>query len=548
MGAGFSEGMKTARAARILFGVALLASAALLLHYRLDIGFVADDWAFLRDRSLGGLDSLLIPENENIVILQAAVYRIFYILFGIQSSASLQIASLVFFLLSVVAFYAWIRERVGEWAAAIASIPILFLGTAYQDLLWAFQMGYTVSILAGLTALIALERNARFSQPVALVAILVSVTTSSLGLPFLAGAAVILVSRDGWEGLFNYVLLAPFLVFLVWWVGWGRTADSHLSLTNLLHAPAFVAESVKSVVMGLTGLHRTDSVAGDVLAWVISGALFAAVSFSLIRRKRLPLPLLVALAVGLAFWVLTAANQAPGMFTREADQSRYQYPGAVFLLMILAGAFDGYRPGRNWLTGLASLAAVSVACSLGTLSEGRKILIDISVTPKASLTAMDIAGEEAIPGYQVRLTPYLPIFMSQQRFREVEERYGRAGWSEEQIADQSDEVRRLVDAELVAALGIVPRPGRAGGSSGCRTVKLNPAGSEIASVSAGTLSIAPARSDAALALGRFADQATFAIGTAKAGRSTTVDLPAGQSSQPWRVRASGTGKAQVCVS
>ena len=70
MGAGFSEGMKTARAARILFGVALLASAALLLHYRLDIGFVADDWAFLRDRSLGGLDSLLIPENENIVILQ----------------------------------------------------------------------------------------------------------------------------------------------------------------------------------------------------------------------------------------------------------------------------------------------------------------------------------------------------------------------------------------------------------------------------------------------------------------------------------------------
>ena len=124
MGAGFSEGMKTARAARILFGVALLASAALLLHYRLDIGFVADDWAFLRDRSLGGLDSLLIPENENIVILQAAVYRIFYILFGIQSSASLQIASLVFFLLSVVAFYAWIRERVGEWAAAIASIPM----------------------------------------------------------------------------------------------------------------------------------------------------------------------------------------------------------------------------------------------------------------------------------------------------------------------------------------------------------------------------------------------------------------------------------------
>ena len=43
------------------------------------------------------------------------------------------------------------------------------------------------------------------------------------GSPFLAGAAVIpSLERDGWKGLFNCKLLAPLLVFLVWWAGWGR--------------------------------------------------------------------------------------------------------------------------------------------------------------------------------------------------------------------------------------------------------------------------------------------------------------------------------------
>ncbi len=63
------------QAARIVFGVALAASAVLMLHYRLQVGFIFDDLLFLRDRSFGGVDSLLEPHNGNIVVLQAAFYR-----------------------------------------------------------------------------------------------------------------------------------------------------------------------------------------------------------------------------------------------------------------------------------------------------------------------------------------------------------------------------------------------------------------------------------------------------------------------------------------
>ena len=69
----------TDRAARVVFAGALLASAILLLYYRLKVGFLADDLVFLRERAIGGIDTLLEPHNENIVVLQVVIYRAFWL-------------------------------------------------------------------------------------------------------------------------------------------------------------------------------------------------------------------------------------------------------------------------------------------------------------------------------------------------------------------------------------------------------------------------------------------------------------------------------------
>ena len=62
------------------------------------------------------------------------------------------------FLASVALLYVYVRRRVGDWVALAAVLPILVMGTAYEDLLSAFQIGYFASMAFGIGALLAIER------------------------------------------------------------------------------------------------------------------------------------------------------------------------------------------------------------------------------------------------------------------------------------------------------------------------------------------------------------------------------------------------------
>lgn len=526
--------------------MALVAAAGLLLHYKLQIGLVGDDYVFLGNRGVGGPSTLLAPHSENIVVLQAALYRVMFIIFGFNSAAPFQVLSLVTYLLSIVAFFALIRTRVGDAAAALASIPLLVLGTAYQDLLWAFQVGYSVSAFGGLVALIAIEHGGRFSRVIACVALLVSVTMSSLGLPFLVAAGVMLVLRDGWDVWRRYELFVPAGVFAVWYLVWGTDAPSAVSWENVRGAPLFVAESVKSVVMGLTGLHRLPDRAGDILGWVCTATLTLLTALGLIRRRVLPPEFLAALAAGLTFWVLISLNQIPGIPLREPDASRYQYPGAVFLLMILAGAFIGCRPGRRLITGFAVLAAVSVACSLGPLRDGLKAMNFGAGLPEAAMTALNIAGDKADPNFGIPMAPkFSSLAISQQNFLAVQERYGRGGWTSEEIQGKNDELRNALDQNLIAALNLEISPG-ASASANCRIADLNADGARV-SLTSGTVGISPRRSAALVTVGRFGDGAGLKVGSIAAGSAGTLTIPADQSGVPWRVAVRGKGPARICI-
>lgn len=543
------EPVRADPAARIVLGVALAAAAVLLFYCRHRLGFLADDLIFLNERSLGGIGDLLDPHNEHIVILQAALYRLSWTLFGPTNAIPVHVVGELAFLLGVVAYFVWVRERVGEMAAAISSIPILFLGTGYQDLISAFQVGYTGSMLGGLVALVALDRGGRLSRPVACVGLVVAVATSSLGLPFLAGAAVQIYLRAGLRrAVRDYVLLVPAAIYVAWFIGWGSTAESYLSFANAVDAPFYLAESVKSAVMSVSGLHRVGSPAGDVAGWILTVALVGFAGHRLVTERRLPPAFLVALATGLAFWLLSSLSQIPGTELRSPDQSRYQYPGAVFLLMILAGAFSGIRPNRLQLSVLAGLAAISVACGVGLLwkdLDGIELGAD---RPKAAMTALDFAGDEADPSFELYLVPYFVRGnMSQDRFRELQERYGRAGWSEAEARDQDSEARDLIDAYSVEALGIEVSGGAASGGV-CRT--LAPGAGDrrlLAELESGEVTVTPFGSSLDLTAGRFSDGAPVDLGTAKPGETSSIVFPDDAASEPWRLTSGGEGRVRVCV-
>src|SRR5205823_15106414 len=79
----------------------------------------------------------------------------------------------------------------GRTVAVAAAAILLLLGNAYQDLFWAWQLGFVGSTAAGIWALAALAAPRRHRNAVvAAFLLVVAVATSGIGLAFLAAAAV----------------------------------------------------------------------------------------------------------------------------------------------------------------------------------------------------------------------------------------------------------------------------------------------------------------------------------------------------------------------
>ena len=147
--------------------VALAGSATVLLFLQSRLTFFGDDWSFLLERRGLSAGVFLNPHNDHIVILPVAIYKTLLGIFGMTSALPFQAVSTLVFLLSVIVLFIYLRRCVGRELALLGSTLILFLGAAWPDLLWSFQVSLFGSIAAGLTALLALERDEERSDAIA---------------------------------------------------------------------------------------------------------------------------------------------------------------------------------------------------------------------------------------------------------------------------------------------------------------------------------------------------------------------------------------------
>ena len=133
--------------ATLLFCAALLLSGGLLLTYLSDLTFWRDEWAFILDRRGSGIDTYLDPFVEQLLAIPIAVYKVLIAAFGIESPIPFQIASTLVFLTSMALLFVYVRRRVGDWLALAGVLPILFLGPAWDDLLFPFQISFFGSVV-----------------------------------------------------------------------------------------------------------------------------------------------------------------------------------------------------------------------------------------------------------------------------------------------------------------------------------------------------------------------------------------------------------------
>ena len=538
----------------ILLGAAMAFSAALIIGFSWHTTFFGDTWELLVERRHITVDTLLKPHNEHLILFPVLISKVLIAIFGMGNDHA-EVFVLVAMLCATAALlYAYVERKVGPWPALFGASLILFLGPAFEVLLWPFEITFVGPMMFGFAALLALENDSRRGDIVACVCLSLGLGFSDLGVPFIAAGlvAVLIGPRERWISR-SYVWLVPGILFLIWYLGWGHEAESHITVHNILYSPVFVADSISTAIGALSGLGTEPGlIVDEVWSRIVAVALIAAVALWWSRRRpRIDRVLWPLLAVAAANWILAAFNDEAG---RGPTASRYQYGGAIFVVAILACLFIGSRPSRNWLIAGAVATALAIGPNIVVMHEAGEHYKSEAVVTRADTAALEIAAETVEPGFQLNPeiagTPVLVNVLAGPYLEAVAE-HGSPAYSVAELEAAPPQGRVQADIVLASALPITAktRLGEyasgggencvAAGDSGVEEVRIDPGKTRV--------EVAPG-AEATLALRRFAGPGEFPVNIgAVAGESTTVlTVPRDKAPNPWYLHVVADQAIRVC--
>lgn len=540
----------------VLLGAALVASAALLLALTSELTFFQDTWAFLMDRRDFTADAFLQPHNEHIVVIPVAIEQLLLAVFGMSSAAPEQAVLALMLLATAALLFVYVRRRLGPWPALLAAVLLLFVGPAWQVLLWPFEVGFVGAVCFGIATLLALDRGDRRGDIAACAFLAIAIGFSSLGVAFIAGAAADVVQRRRQRGLTRaYVAAVPLLLYAAWWLGWGHAAESRVTLKNVLASPLFALDGLASSVDSLLGLSTiaVDGTGQPEWGRPLLVALLALLVYGQIRRPGLSSRLWPVAASAAAFWLLAAFNYIPG---REAHASRYTYAGAVFTLLLAAELLRGVSFGRRALLVGGAVTIAAVASNLVPLKEGRDWLLEQTVLTRSDLAAIEIAQRAVDPRFaltsEVAGTASL-IDIRAGNYLAAAREHGSPAYTPAELAVAPEAGRRQADIVLAEVLPLSTDTRLGGGAAApagsCVEVPGGGGGEPGVRLRRGVTSIEVGPGDAAaLALRRFATgEYPVRIEVAPGGSTTLLRIPADATSRPWHLHVEASQTVRVCA-
>ena len=531
----------------LLLAAAMLASGAVLLYLTRNFNFLLDEWTFLLGRRGLNADALLAPHNEHLSLIPVLIYKSLLELFGMESARPFQVVATATFLTSAAVLFAWLRTRIDGWLALGATVLVLFMGAAWEDLLWAFQVGYFGSMAAGLGMLLALRRESRGGDRVACALLVVSICCSSLGIPFVAGALVAIATGPRWRSRV-YVVAVPVALYALWWLGWGHEASRTTSLENLADAPLYVFDSIASAISSLLGLATPRDESGiGAYDWgrVLAVAAIGLAGWRLVRLGSVPRWLWVVAAIGFSFWLLSAFNQIPD---RQPSSSRYQYVGGIFVILIAAELLRGVRPRPAALAVAAAVVLLAVLSGTSYLNQSAKSYDATSDLIGADLAALELARDIVQPGFilrnQIAGTGY--VHVTADDYLRAADAHGSPADTPEELAAAPELARMAADRVSAAALGLTVLPAGKPGS-GCARTALDTGPVEVELPPGGAVVEGTPGSTADLRLARFAtENHPIGAGEVADDERTVIFIPSDRSPVPWRLLATGSGSIDIC--
>lgn len=547
----------TRRAPELLLGAALLAAAAVVLYLTRELTFLQDTWEFLMNRRDLTVNVLMKPHNEHIVVIPVLLEQLLVHVFGMTSARPEYVLQTVALLVTASLLSVYVRRRVGPWLALFAAVLLLFLGSAWEAILWPFEISFIGSVLFGIAMLLALDRDDGLGDALACAFLTLSFGFSSVGIPFAAAAAVDVFQKRRSRGLRRaYLLAVPILLYAAWYVGWGHEAETHVSLTNVLASPRFVFEAAAAAVGSVFGLGTSPFGGSSDPVWgrSILLALIALLGYRQMRKpgfSRSFWPVAAAAAVN---WFLTAFNQVPG---REATSSRYQYFGGALVLMLLANLLADVRVSRRALLIGGAVTVAAVGSNLVVLKDGKEDFLQQSVLTRADTGAIEIARRTVDPEFS--LTPEVAgtatlVDVQAAKYLQAMREFGSPAYTPAELAGAPDYGRRQADVVLANALPVTISTRRGayrdgmpvgrcatrlpGSASATSETKLSPGVTRV------KLAPGPA---ATVALRRFAT-GEYPVSTegVPGGSVTVLRIPRDGAPQPWYLHVEASQLARVC--
>jgi hypothetical protein len=530
------------------------ASATTMVALGTRLTFFNDEWSILLQRPGLSADSVLEPHNGHLTALPVLTYKALVGLFGWDSQLPFHLALSATVIALVVAVFLFVRERAGQLLALVAAALLLFLGPAWEDLLWSFQIGLVGSMAAGIGVLLTMERDSPRRNILACVLLLVSVLCSDLGVSFVVAATLAVVLRGRLQQL--WIPGIPGAAFAIWWLDYGRDAPSGLSATNVSHTPTYVLDSIASGLASLTGLTDSFNAADDPLLWgrMLLVLSVVGISILLIRGLRPSRYVLVVAAAAVSFWILAGANFTAG---REPQASRYQLISATFLILLATELLRPVRFRPAALATTAALALIAIGANVDELRAGYDLIHSDSTIVRADLGALEITRGQAPSGPEFQLTepvahtPYLGGVTAGAYFREIDQ-HGSLADSPPEIAAAAPEVRQAADSVLAARYRLRLRPvgaRPARGAAGCRPVGGRPHAQpvDVTLPRRGALLANVGQAPVEVGVRRFASaQMPIDLGTLNPGRSALLPLPGDSLDLPWHLVATGASPLDIC--
>jgi hypothetical protein len=549
--------MRSPRAPQIVFGVALVVMAIVLVLAQWRVTFLQDTFAFILDRQPWTVHSFVFPHNEHFVLVPVLVTKVLLAIFGMSSNVPEQIVMGITVLLAALLLFIWLRRRLDPWLAMIGATLFLFLGSAWPTIIWPFENEFTFPVVFGMAALLFLDRDDSRGDAWACAMLVLATISGSLGVCFVAAAFVDLLLKHkerGWHRA--YVFAAPTLVYLAWYAGWGHTAEHHLTLVNILHSPQYVLEGFGSSLQSLAGLSTVQAGAPGNNDWgrpLAIGAIGLFV-FAQWRRPGFTRTFWVVTTLAVSYWLLAAFDFVPG---REASAPRYVYAGALFVLLMIAELLLNWPFSRRALWIAAAVVALAIGPNLVQLKEGGSWEKNQSVLTRADLGALEIARDTVSPEYALLSvdstgTASLGLVNAALWFEAVD-KWGTPADTPSQIETEPEGGKEHADLVLAEALPIVSAV-EAGGlapappaGQACTTLPAGSTEKEVQLKPGRTTVEVDAGGPPTIGLRRFATESFPVFVPGEGGATTSIEIPEDRADQPWKIHVEAAQTTRVCT-